>query len=89
MKKFVYVYSMVDKPERIEQLRSQHLTYWKEQNVKNFIGGTFSDNSGGLITFETDDYGNALGIAACDPYVLGNVVAVGKIKEWVVSSDTE
>ena len=61
-KKFAYFYFMKKEPEKIRQIAPQHVEYWQELNLEGYLGGPFSDRSGGLITFSADNIDQATDI---------------------------
>jgi hypothetical protein len=52
--RFLYVYFMRDQPDRIGGVVPRHVDYWKNLELPGYIGGPFSDRSGGSISFEAE-----------------------------------
>jgi uncharacterized protein YciI len=50
-----------------DPLRRKHAAYWKEQELRQYLGGPFADRSGGPISFETDSDTEAEKLVADDP----------------------
>ena len=40
-KRFVYFYFMKNDPVKIQQVVPSHIKYWKESNLKNYMGDLF------------------------------------------------
>jgi uncharacterized protein YciI len=83
-KRFVYFYFMKKEPARIQSVVPAHVTYWRERNLKGYLGGPFADRSGGLITFETESLEEATSIIMNDPFVLEDLIENKWIKEWIL-----
>jgi uncharacterized protein YciI len=83
-KRFLYFYFMRKEPARIQSVVPTHVTYWRERNLKGYMGGPFADRSGGLITFETESLEEATRLVMNDPFVLEDVLESKWIKEWIV-----
>lgn len=83
-KRFVYFYFVRREPARIQSVVPAHVAYWRELNLNDYMGGPFVDQSGGLITFETESLEEATRIIMNDPLVLDDLIENKWIKEWVV-----
>ena len=83
-KQFVYFYFTKREPARIQSIVPAHVTYWRERNLKGYLGGPFADRSGGLITFETESLEEATSIIMNDPFVLEDLIDYKWIKEWLL-----
>lgn len=83
-KRFLYFYFNKRAPEKIPQVVPLHVDYWKKQGLDGYMGGPFSDRSGGLITFESDSFEEATEIVLNDPFVLEDLIEDKWIKEWLV-----
>jgi uncharacterized protein YciI len=82
-KKYVYFYFMKENPEKIAQTVPHHVNFWKESNVNDYMGGPFSDRSGGLITFKANNIDEATKVVNKDPFVIENLLLEKWIKEWL------
>ncbi len=83
-KRFVYFYFMKNDPAKIQRVVPSHIKYWKESNLKNYIGGPFSDRSGGIISFVAKNIEEATNIIMNDPFIAENILSDKWIKEWDV-----
>ena len=83
-KKFAYFYFMKKEPEKIGQIVPQHVEYWRGLNIDGYLGGPFSDRSGGLITFTADNIDQATDIVKKDPFIREDLLIDRWIKEWLV-----
>jgi hypothetical protein len=43
---------MKKEADKIQSVVPLHVEYWRQRNLKGYMGGPFADRSGGLITFE-------------------------------------
>ena len=75
---------MVEEPEKIRQVVPAHVEYWKRANLKGYMGGPFTDRTGGLISFVADSLPDTTKIVEQDPFVLQDLIAENWIKEWIV-----
>lgn len=75
---------MKTNPELIGKIVPHHIGFWKESNVNDYMGGPFSDRSGGLITFSAITFDEATEIIHKDPFVIENILSDKWINEWVV-----
>ncbi|MCL4536224.1 MAG: YciI family protein [Nitrospirae bacterium] len=83
-KRFVFFYFMKKEPEKIRAVVPSHIEYWKTCNLKEYLGGPFSDKSGGLISFEAENLEEATRIIMNDPFVLQGLLENKWVKEWAV-----
>jgi uncharacterized protein YciI len=84
VRRFVYFYFNRNAPEKIRQVVPAHVQYWKAANLKDYMGGPFSDRTGGLISFVAPSLQEATKIIQQDPFILEDLIAEKWIKEWVV-----
>lgn len=82
-RRFVYFYFNRNEPEKIRLIVPAHVRYWKTANVKDYMGGPFSDRTGGLISFIAPSLQEATEIILQDPFVTEDLIAQKWIKEWV------
>ncbi|MBI5099012.1 MAG: hypothetical protein HZB30_07200 [Nitrospirae bacterium] len=83
-KRFVFFYFMKKEPEKIKAAVPLHIEYWHKLKLSKYLGGPFSDRTGGMITFEADNLEKAEEIAHNDPFVSQGLLESKWIKEWVV-----
>jgi uncharacterized protein YciI len=83
-KHFVYFYLNRNEPDRLRQVVPTHVQYWNTANLKGYMGGPFSDRTGGLISFIVFSLEEATTMIQHDPFVLEDLVEQKWIKEWVV-----
>ncbi len=83
-KRFVYFYFMKNEPDRIGKVVPSHIKYWKEAKTNDYLGGPFSDRTGGMISFTANSIEEATEIILKDPFVLEDILADKWIKEWIV-----
>lgn len=83
-RRFLYFYFNRNEPEKIRQVVPAHVEFWKEANLKEYMGGPFSDRTGGLISFSASSIEEATKIILQDPFVLENLIAEKWIKEWII-----
>ena len=81
-KRFVYFYFNRNEPEKIKQVVSAHVGYWKSANPNGYMGGPFADRTGGLISFVAPSLQEATDIILRDPFILEDLIAEKWIKEW-------
>lgn len=84
--RFAFFYFMKNEPDKIGQTVPLHVEYWRGSDVAGYLGGPFSDRSGGLITFEAENMEAATGLINHDPFVTENLLEDKWIKEWVVKA---
>jgi uncharacterized protein YciI len=82
MRRFAFVYFMGTEPSELAQVIPQHIRYWDAHRSPGYLGGPFTDRSGGLIVFETDDLRSAEAIVRKDPFVENDLLAQSWLKEW-------
>jgi uncharacterized protein YciI len=82
-KRFVYFYFMKDNPDGIREIVPSHIHYWKTSKLEKYLGGPFTDRTGGLISFETTSLDKAIEIVEKDPFVSNDLVEMRWIKEWL------
>ena len=83
-KRFVYFYFTKRKIEELTALAPKHVEYWKQAALPGYMGGPFSDRTGGMISFEAEDLDKAEAIVDGDPFVIEELVEFKWIKEWVL-----
>jgi len=84
MKTFVFFYFMKDgQSDSVEETAPEHTTYWQNQNPLDYKGGPFSDFSGGLISFQTENQNYAEKLIFADPFVKKDLLKNMWIKEWI------
>ncbi len=83
-KRFAFFYFMKNEPEKIRAAVPQHIEYWHSLKLNKYLGGPFSDRSGGMITFEAENIEEATRITNNDPFVAQDLLESKWIKEWVV-----
>ena len=83
-KRFAYFYLMKRDPEKIQQVVPAHVEYWGKYKSENYVGGPFTDRSGGLITFDATDINEATSIIMGDPFTINDVLESKWIKEWIL-----
>lgn len=85
MSRFLYFYTMRDAgPDRIREVVESHVSYWRSQEFPDYLGGPFSDRTGGLITFGAATLDRARDTVAQDPFVKKGLVERSWVKEWIV-----
>ena len=82
--RYAFLYFMKPLPDRIHEVVPQHVRYWQSLRLDGYMGGPFSDRSGGLITFEAPDLEAASRLVAEDPFVVNDLLEERWIKEWRV-----
>ena len=83
-RRFLYFYFNRNEPEKIRQVVPAHVGYWRSTNPNGYMGGPFSDRTGGLISFVTASLEEAEQIIRQDPFILENLIEQKWIKEWIV-----
>lgn len=81
-RRFIYFYFNQDEPDKIRQVVTAHVRYWREAGLKGYLGGPFGDRTGGLITFIAHNLEEATEIIQRDPFVAAGLIAQLWIKEW-------
>ena len=82
--RFLYFYLMKDAPELVRAVAPRHAAYWRELGLPNYLGGPFTDRSGGLVTFETNSHTEAEHLVADDPFVREDLLERTWLKGWVL-----
>ncbi len=82
-KRFVYFYLMKPAPDRVREVVPLHVKYWQASRVNGYLGGPFTDRTGGLILFETASLENATAVVEADPFVAHGLIATKWLKEWL------
>lgn len=83
-KRFIFVYFMKDRPDRIGKVAPQHVRYWHGLELSCYQGGPFADRSGGLISFKIKSLFEAERLVAGDPFILADLLSESWLKEWQV-----
>jgi uncharacterized protein YciI len=83
-RRFIYFYFNRNEPEKVRQIVPAHVQYWKTANLKGYMGGPFSDRTGGLISFAASSLEAATQMILQDPFILEDLIAEKWIKEWMV-----
>lgn len=79
---FVHFYFMKRDVEGIGEAIPEHAAYWHSLELAVYMGGPFSDRSGGLIIFNAVDLESAQEKVGNDPFVTRNLIETGCTKEW-------
>jgi uncharacterized protein YciI len=82
--RYLYVYFMRDRPDRIGQVVPEHIHYWQDLELPGYMGGPFADHSGGSISFKAGDRLEAEQRVASDPFVEADLVSESWLKVWQV-----
>jgi len=82
MKRFAYLYFMTDDPEQARTVGPRHTEYWHSLDLSGYSGGPFADRSGGLITFDVDETGQAEEAVANDPFVREGLIGRSWLRQW-------
>ena len=82
--RFAYGYVMADKTERVREIAPVHAAYWKAASLDHYLGGPFSDRTGGLITFDIETQDLAEQLASGDPFRRAGLLDSHWLKEWDV-----
>jgi uncharacterized protein YciI len=82
--RFLYFYLMRDAPDRVRAAAPKHASYWRELQLRGYLGGPFADRSGGLITFETGSGAAAEALVANDPFLREHLLERHWVKEWLL-----
>jgi uncharacterized protein YciI len=80
----LYFYLMRDATDRVRAVAPDHAAYWRELGLRNYLGGPFTDRSGGLITFEVSAVDEAERLVADDPFVREDLLERRWVKEWLI-----
>jgi uncharacterized protein YciI len=84
VKHFLYFYLMRKTPDAIRQVVPAHIQYWQSRDVPDYIGGSFADRTGGLITFSAASLDDAQQFITDDPFVREQLIEQRWIKEWLI-----
>lgn len=82
--RFAYFYFVAGDPQRVRTVAPQHAEYWRAAALPHYVGGPFSDMSGGLITFDCDSFADAGRLVADDPFRRAHLLERHWLKEWTV-----
>jgi len=82
--RIAYLYWMKNDPDRIRIVAPEHAAYWRGLALSGYLGGSFADRSGGLITFETDSVEAAERAIGADPFVRENLLESSVVKRWML-----
>lgn len=83
-KRFVYFYFTKRKPPEMADCVPRHIDYWKKAGLPGYMGGPFTDKTGGLITFESKDMEKAEEVIEKDPFVKEELIEYKWVKEWFI-----
>jgi len=81
-KRYIYFYFNRNKVEKIIEVIPRHIQYWQTAALNDYIGGPFSDHTGGLISFSATSLQEATDIILQDPFITEDLIAQKWIKEW-------
>jgi uncharacterized protein YciI len=81
--RFLYFYLMREAPDRVRATAPEHAAYWRELQLRGYLGGPFADRSGGLITFEAESGAAAEALVANDPFLREDLLERHWVKEWL------
>jgi uncharacterized protein YciI len=82
--RFLYFYLMREAPDRVRATAPEHAAYWRELQLRGYLGGPFADRSGGLITFEAESGAVAEALVANDPFLREDLLERHWVKEWLL-----
>jgi len=71
-------------PDAIRQFVPAHVQYWGTLDLPDYIGGSFADRTGGLITFAAASLDDAQQIILRDPFVREQLIEQRWVKEWLI-----
>lgn len=80
----LYFYLMREATDRVRAVAPDHAAYWRGLGLPEYLGGPFSDRSGGLITFEVPSVDQAERLLADDPFVQEDLLERRWVKEWLI-----
>jgi uncharacterized protein YciI len=83
-KRYAYIFFLKPQSDRITQTVPKHTKYWKSSTVEDFLGGTFADDSGGIISFSANGLEEVSEIILNDPLNKQNLIENRLIKEWIM-----
>ena len=81
--RFLFFYLMADDTDRVGEVAPRHAAYWHRLALPAYLGGPFTDRSGGLITFEADTPGRAEQLVTDDPFLREGIVSSWWLKQWL------
>ena len=81
-KRYIYFYFNRNGVEKIIDVVPKHIQYWQTAAVNDYMGGPFSDHTGGLILFRASNLEEAISITRRDPFLTENLLTQRWIKEW-------
>lgn len=82
--RFLFVYFMREQQDRVGQVAPEHVRYWHDLELPGYLGGPFSDRSGGSISFEAENRLEAERLVAGDPFVAADLLTESWLKQWQV-----
>jgi uncharacterized protein YciI len=80
--RFAYFYLMRDEPDLVRATVARHVSHWRGLRLAGYLGGPFSDRTGGLIMFETEDPNRATDAVDNDPFVQDGLLQSYWLKQW-------
>jgi uncharacterized protein YciI len=80
----LYFYLMTDATDRVRTVAPDHAAYWRGLGLREYVGGPFTDRSGGLITFEVPSVDEAERLVGDDPFVQEDLLERRWVKEWLI-----
>jgi len=83
MARYAFSYLMSDDVALIRETVPRHVEYWNALELPDYIGGPYSDRSGGLITFSAQDDEVAGRLASGDPFVKTGAVTDYRVRQWI------
>ena len=86
-RRFLHFYFNRYEPEKLRQVVPAHVQYWKDAHLRGYVGGPFTDRTGGLISFVAASLEEARKIILGDPFALQDLIAEKWIKEWIIERE--
>ena len=83
-RRYVYFYLLKDDFDEVADTISTHIEYWMNLELAEYAAGPFSDRSGGMVVFASDDMTQAQNIIKNDPFMKEGLINSKWIKEWVL-----
>ncbi len=80
-KQFLCFYSMKNDSDKVRSIVPMHFEYWEQYDIKEYMGGPFTDKQIGVITFEAKNLEEAKKIILDDPFVYEDLIEHKWIKE--------
>ena len=80
----LYFYLMKAAPDRVQAVAPAHAQYWNGMGLGDYLGGPFSDRSGGLIAFEVGSVAEAEQLVTRDPFVQEDLLERRWVKQWLI-----